>query len=397
MSAIHRAQFLQRQMQLASAQHQATLEESRHTREESRWRRHRAHGEEPSLRETVPGGGADFAFQRRENSFEALYELFAALAVQDCLESALNEVLLASIELVGADGGFIRLFDVDSDEPGISGFVAHIGIPQDYLDYHANLKVPTDPRAREEWLKGERVIVEDIASYPPFQPHRPELLISAGYRTMQGSPLMSRNGSSCVGMVATCFRRHYTPPPEKFDLLDLYAEIAANVIERHRQVEQLARRDSVREKLLRQIHEQMTEIEERGIQEQKVQILAGLIAGEIRNAETELRESASRQAGTAPGPHNRNPYGLSDREMEVLLHVWRGLSDKQIARLLLISRFTIAKHVGAILRKMNVQTRAQAGVLAEREGLFINPDFACDLTEVPGASSTDDAFARPEQ
>jgi DNA-binding NarL/FixJ family response regulator len=83
-------------------------------------------------------------------------------------------------------------------------------------------------------------------------------------------------------------------------------------------------------------------------------------------------DAAALLAGSMPGAGDLelHPYGLSSREMEVMVHVWQGLSDKQIALEMGISRFTVAKHLGAGMRKMNVQTRTQASVLFEREGLY---------------------------
>ncbi len=56
--------------------------------------------------------------------------------------------------------------------------------------------------------------------------------------------------------------------------------------------------------------------------------------------------------------------------MEVLRYVAAGLADKQIASRLEISTYTVNKHVGAILMKMNASSRTHAGVRAVQEGLL---------------------------
>jgi predicted ATPase/DNA-binding CsgD family transcriptional regulator len=61
--------------------------------------------------------------------------------------------------------------------------------------------------------------------------------------------------------------------------------------------------------------------------------------------------------------------GLSAREMEVLKLLVAGHSDKDIAELLSISPRTASKHVGNILAKLGVSTRAEAAVYALRTGL----------------------------
>ncbi len=59
---------------------------------------------------------------------------------------------------------------------------------------------------------------------------------------------------------------------------------------------------------------------------------------------------------------------LSTREMEILRHITRGLSNKEIAKALGISRQTVKNHMTSILRKLAVNDRTQAAVYALRRG-----------------------------
>jgi DNA-binding NarL/FixJ family response regulator len=61
-------------------------------------------------------------------------------------------------------------------------------------------------------------------------------------------------------------------------------------------------------------------------------------------------------------------YPLSGREMEVLLYVTQGMSNKEIANTLGISHQTVKNHVTSILRKLSVEDRTQAAVYALRRG-----------------------------
>jgi DNA-binding NarL/FixJ family response regulator len=61
-------------------------------------------------------------------------------------------------------------------------------------------------------------------------------------------------------------------------------------------------------------------------------------------------------------------HPLSEREMEVLSCVVRGMSNKEIAGLLGISHQTVKNHVTAILRKFGVEDRTQAVVYALKRG-----------------------------
>lgn len=60
---------------------------------------------------------------------------------------------------------------------------------------------------------------------------------------------------------------------------------------------------------------------------------------------------------------------LTPREMEILEHVAKGLSNKVIANTLNITDGTVKLHVKAILRKLGVDSRVKAAVIAVKSGL----------------------------
>jgi DNA-binding NarL/FixJ family response regulator len=68
--------------------------------------------------------------------------------------------------------------------------------------------------------------------------------------------------------------------------------------------------------------------------------------------------------------NSRAMVALSGREMEVLRLIARGCVNKEIARTLKISDQTVKNHITSILRKMAVNDRTQATVLALRRGMI---------------------------
>jgi DNA-binding NarL/FixJ family response regulator len=60
-----------------------------------------------------------------------------------------------------------------------------------------------------------------------------------------------------------------------------------------------------------------------------------------------------------------NPAGLTAREVEVLELLAQGATDAEIAARLVISVRTAGHHVSAILRKLDVPSRARAAALAD--------------------------------
>jgi len=59
--------------------------------------------------------------------------------------------------------------------------------------------------------------------------------------------------------------------------------------------------------------------------------------------------------------------GLTDREIDVLKLLERGLSNKEIAAALVIEPATAKNHVHNVLRKLNVHRRGQAAALVRRQ------------------------------
>ena len=69
------------------------------------------------------------------------------------------------------------------------------------------------------------------------------------------------------------------------------------------------------------------------------------------------------------GARDRNCYGLTDRELDVLALMVDGLTNPQIADKLVITKATAKAHVHSILQKLCATSRTQATVMAMKEGL----------------------------
>ncbi|HEY5731523.1 MAG TPA: response regulator transcription factor [Anaerolineales bacterium] len=64
-----------------------------------------------------------------------------------------------------------------------------------------------------------------------------------------------------------------------------------------------------------------------------------------------------------------SPDPLTDREVEVLKLIARGLSNQEIAETLVVSVATVYTHVSRVLDKLHLASRTQAAIYALREGL----------------------------
>jgi DNA-binding NarL/FixJ family response regulator len=87
--------------------------------------------------------------------------------------------------------------------------------------------------------------------------------------------------------------------------------------------------------------------------------LAGLVLGEYRRIA---------QSGTTGAPGTSVP-SLTERETEILRHVAKGLTAKQIAARLSLSHRTVENHVQATFRKLQVANRVELARYAIEHGL----------------------------
>ena len=60
---------------------------------------------------------------------------------------------------------------------------------------------------------------------------------------------------------------------------------------------------------------------------------------------------------------------LTDREVETLRLIAHGLTNQEIAQTLVISEYTVSRHVSNILNKLHLANRTQAALYALRQGL----------------------------
>ncbi len=96
-------------------------------------------------------------------------------------------------------------------------------------------------------------------------------------------------------------------------------------------------------------------------------LMAETRAGRLHGPAVEAVLSA---AGHQAPRRVAGPAGLTSREMDVLVLVARGLSNKEVAERLVISRKTVANHVEHIYAKIGVSNRAAAALFATRHGLL---------------------------
>lgn len=94
-------------------------------------------------------------------------------------------------------------------------------------------------------------------------------------------------------------------------------------------------------------------------------------AGSNSRAPVSAFASAGGLGNSKPVPLEKLPdhERLTPREIEVLTYLSKGFTIKEIASLMGIKWFTVNDHIKSIYKKLNVSSRAEAAVLASKQGL----------------------------
>jgi PAS domain S-box-containing protein len=162
-----------------------------------------------------------------------LHEFSTQLLASTELQPLLDEILEATIAMLNADFGNVQLYNPQTQTLEI---VTQRGFQQEFLDYFNRVHEGT-ASCGTALLRRERVFVEEVETDPSFASHL-HIVAGAGYRAVQSTPLFSRSGEP-LGMISTHFRQRHRPSECELRLTDLYARLAAEMIERKQSEEAL--------------------------------------------------------------------------------------------------------------------------------------------------------------
>ncbi|GGT06837.1 response regulator [Nonomuraea spiralis] len=105
-----------------------------------------------------------------------------------------------------------------------------------------------------------------------------------------------------------------------------------------------------------------------------VQAIRVVAAGDAIVAPSVTRRLLDRFAKRLPSPYEQATPArldrLTERELEVLRLIAKGMSNAEIAAKLVVSETTVKTHVGNVLTKLGLRDRVQAVVLAYETGLI---------------------------
>jgi DNA-binding CsgD family transcriptional regulator len=100
--------------------------------------------------------------------------------------------------------------------------------------------------------------------------------------------------------------------------------------------------------------------------EETLRLASGLGAAPLLDAARSLARRARIRVDDGEPESDGDPFGLTEREREVLDLLADGCSNPQIAAALFISRKTASAHVSNIIAKLGVTSRGEAAAVAHR-------------------------------
>lgn len=162
-----------------------------------------------------------------------MQQLSARLVQATDLPDLLGEILDAAIESTSADRGVMQLL-----EDGWLKIVSQRGFETPFLDFFSAVR-EGEAACGTALLRGERLIVEDVAASPIFAGTAARaVMLAAGARAVQSTPLITRSGR-VVGVFSTHYGAPRCPADRELRLLDILARLAADLIERKHNEEAL--------------------------------------------------------------------------------------------------------------------------------------------------------------
>ena len=179
------------------------------------------------------------------SGMRTLHDIALRLAQYSDLSSLLPEILQAAIAVTSSDMGILHLVGAD----GVLRIQAQLGFGEPFLT-HFNVVEEKHAACGTALAKAGRVVVEDVERSPVFV-GTPELkvLLAAGVRSVQSTPLLDRTGA-VLGVLSTHCRRPWRPTERDFRLIDLLARQAADLIGKIRSDEALRQREAELELIL---------------------------------------------------------------------------------------------------------------------------------------------------
>ena len=142
------------------------------------------------------------------------------------LADTLGKFLAMALTIRRTDLGNIQLFNPETRALSIA---TQRGFDLNFLEYFGTVGTEDECACGRAMRSGEPVVIADVTADPGFTPHR-DIAASAGFRAVQSTPLISREGAF-LGVMSTHFRSAQGPSPAELRAFEVHARRTVNMIE----------------------------------------------------------------------------------------------------------------------------------------------------------------------
>ena len=159
-----------------------------------------------------------------------LHELYAKLAVETDLDTALRDITAAAVELTGTDRGVLQRVSEDGER---LEFAVHHGYGEgtrftEHFRYQGAKAVCEAAREHQQ-----AIVVEDTAAFPGLVGTVDlEIALAEEIRATLSFPMVTRTGE-LIGVLNTQFRKPHRPLDRELRFMEMLAWTATGFIERH--------------------------------------------------------------------------------------------------------------------------------------------------------------------
>jgi hypothetical protein len=138
----------------------------------------------------------------------------------------LGKFLAVALGIRRTDLGNIQLFN---PETGTLSIATQRGFDLNFLEYFGVVGKQDESACGRALRSREPVVIADVNTDPRFAANR-DIAASAGFRAVQSTPLIRRDGT-LLGVMSTHFRRPEGPSPAELHTFEAHARRTANMIE----------------------------------------------------------------------------------------------------------------------------------------------------------------------
>jgi len=152
--------------------------------------------------------------------------LTGPLRSRNTVLTVFDVVLDRSLELAHAAFGNIQVMNWQT---GCLEIATQRGFQHEFLKFFQRVRADDQSACAQALRARDQVIIEDVATDKEFSPLSREIVLNAGVRAVQSTPMISSRGAF-IGMLSTHYTHAHVPSLHEMATINALAQVAANAI-----------------------------------------------------------------------------------------------------------------------------------------------------------------------